>query len=84
MKCNETGVEVPDEYDWSLHEYMNTRNQQLLNELLAMREIGLAVTDGALNHARLDDLSQYDSMTIEELASLFAELYYVKGWKNPE
>jgi len=57
-------------------------NQELVNELLALRELGFPVTDGALNHARLDDLSGYE-MTIRELANHFLELYYVKGWKNP-
>jgi hypothetical protein len=58
-------------------------NRELLNELLAMREIGIPVTDGALNHARLDDLSGYQGITVEELASLFCELYNTKGWVNP-
>jgi hypothetical protein len=48
-----------------------------------MREIGIPVTDGALNHARLDDLSGYQGITVEELASLFCELYNTKGWVNP-
>ena len=50
-------------------------NQDLLNELLAMREIGIVVTDGTLNHASRDDLSQYASMSVTDLASLFCELY---------
>jgi hypothetical protein len=58
-------------------------NRDLLNELLAMREVGIPVTDGALNHARLDDLSGHESLTLRELANHFVELYYVKGWKNP-
>lgn len=58
-------------------------NQELLNELLAMREVGIAVSDGALNHARLDDLSQYQAISVTELASLFCELYNVPNWKNP-
>lgn len=59
------------------------RNRELQNELLAMRELGIAVSDGALNHARLDDLSEYESMSISELASLFCELYNIQGWVNP-
>lgn len=58
-------------------------NQDLQNELLAMRELGIPVSDGALNHARLDDLSKYQAITVAELASLFCELYNVPGWKNP-
>ena len=51
------------------------RNQELVAELLAMRELGVSVSDGALNHARTDDLRQYESISITELASLFCELY---------
>jgi hypothetical protein len=58
-------------------------NRELLNELLAMREIGIPVTDRALNHARTDDLSGYQGISVAELASLFAELYHCKGWVNP-
>ena len=58
-------------------------NQELVNELLTMRELGFPVTDGALNHARLDDLSGHESLTLRELANHFVELYHVKGWKNP-
>lgn len=59
-------------------------NQDLLNELLAMREVGISVTDRALNHARLDDLSKYEAISVGELASLFCELYSCPGWKNPD
>jgi len=48
-----------------------------------MREIGIPVTDRALNHARTDDLSGYQGISVAELASLFAELYHCKGWVNP-
>lgn len=58
-------------------------NNDLLNELLAMREVGIPVTDGALNHARLDDLTKYEGISVEQLASLFQELYHIEGWKNP-
>jgi len=50
-------------------------NRELLNELLAMRELGIPVSDNTLNHAREDDLSTYLSMSVGELASLFCELY---------
>jgi len=50
-------------------------NRDLQNELLAMREVGIPVTDGALNHARLDDLSGYEGISVEQLASLFCEIY---------
>jgi hypothetical protein len=58
-------------------------NRELLNELLAMREIGIPVTDRALNHASLDDLSGYQGITVGELANLFCELYHCPGWVNP-
>lgn len=55
-------------------------NQDLLKELLAMKEAGIEVSDGALNHARTDDLSEYEGISVEQLASLFCELYH---WNRP-
>lgn len=55
--------------------FFDSKNNQLLNELLAMREVGIKVDDNTLNHARIDDLSQYEAISISELASLFCELY---------
>jgi hypothetical protein len=52
-------------------------NTELLDELLAMREVGIAVSDNVLNHARTDDLSQYEGISIGDLASLFCELYNI-------
>jgi len=52
-------------------------NNELLQELLAMREIGIYVSDGTLNHARLDDLSEYGGISYAELADLFCSLYNV-------
>jgi hypothetical protein len=54
---------------------MSETNKALLNELLEMREVGIRVSDNALNHARVDDLSGYEGINIEQLASLFCELY---------
>lgn len=51
------------------------KNQDLLDELLLMREVGIRVDDAALNHARTDDLSGYEGINVEQLASLFCELY---------
>lgn len=59
---------------------MNPANQALLHELLAMQELGIQVDDNALNHARLDDLSQYQAISVADLASLFCELY---NWTRP-
>lgn len=60
-------------------------NNELLQELLAMREIGIYVSDGTLNHARLDDLSEYGGISYAELADLFCNLYNVPPAKtSPE
>lgn len=50
-------------------------NRDLLNELLAMKEVGIKVDDNTLNHARLDDLKEYEAISVGELASLFCDLY---------
>lgn len=50
----------------------------LVGELLAMRDVGIAVSDEAIAHAGSDDLSQYEAIRVGELASLFCELYPVK------
>jgi hypothetical protein len=55
--------------------WLEGTNCKLLNELLGMREIGIKVSDNTLNHARIDDLSQYEAISIGELASLYCELY---------
>ena len=55
--------------------WLDSPNCKLLNELLAMREVGIRVDDGTLNHARTDDLSKYQGISVGELASLFCELY---------
>jgi hypothetical protein len=50
-------------------------NRDLLNELLAMKEAGIKVNDRVLNHASSDDLSGYEGIGVEQLASLFCEIY---------
>ncbi len=55
--------------------WLDTPNCKLLDELLAMREVGIKVSDNTLNHARTDNLSQYEGISITDLASLFCELY---------
>jgi hypothetical protein len=52
-------------------------NKELLDELLAMREVGIVVTDNTLNHASRDDLTKYASISVTDLASLFCDLYNV-------
>jgi hypothetical protein len=54
---------------------MENMNTELLNELLEMRAIGIKVSDNTLNHARTEDLFDYENMDIGELASLFCDLY---------
>jgi hypothetical protein len=50
-------------------------NSQLMEELLAMRELGITVSDDTMHHARTDDLTQYVGISVSELAALFCELY---------
>lgn len=50
-------------------------NQELLTELRAMQEVGIKVDDRVLNHAYSDDLSGYEGIGVEQLASMFCELY---------
>lgn len=52
-------------------------NKELLDELLMMQEVGIPVTDNTLDHARTDDLTEYASAKVSEIASLFCELYNV-------
>lgn len=59
---------------------MTQANTALLHELLAMKELGLQVDDNVLNHARIDDLSEYDGLSTTDLASLYCELY---NWTRP-
>lgn len=47
----------------------------LIAELRAMQEAGIKVDDRTFNHANTDDLSGYDGISVEQLASLFCELY---------
>lgn len=54
---------------------MQNRNQRLIDELLAMRQIGIVVSDQTIQKASEVDLSEYSGIMIEELASLFCELY---------
>ena len=54
------------------------RNRDLVSEMLAMRAAGIPVTRKALNRAACDDLTQYQAISVAELASLFCELYPVE------
>lgn len=59
---------------------MTKANTDLLHELLAMKELGVQVDDNVLNHARIDDLSEYAGLSTTDLASLYCELY---NWTRP-
>lgn len=50
-------------------------NKQLVDELLAMRDIGVRVSEKTIQHAQTDNLQEYAGISIGELASLFCELY---------
>lgn len=50
-------------------------NTDLVCELLGMRDIGIRVDDRTLHHARFDPISEYASMSVGDLASLYCELY---------
>jgi hypothetical protein len=50
-------------------------NDKLVQELLAMREVGIHVADATLQHAQTADLAEYQAINCEELASLFCDLY---------
>lgn len=54
---------------------MEALNQLLLDELILTKEVGIPVSNEALEHAREDDLSVYEGINIEQLASLFCEFY---------
>lgn len=51
------------------------KNSDLVAELSAMRELGVPVSDATLRHAQNDNLTQYEAISVGELASLFCELY---------
>ena len=53
----------------------HTMRERLVAELLAMKEVGIRVSDQTIDHARTDDLAEYQGISSGELASLFCELY---------
>lgn len=48
---------------------------ELIAALRAMQEAGIKVDDNVFNHAATDDLSGYEGISVEQLASMFCELY---------
>lgn len=51
------------------------KNQDLVLELMAMRDVGMSVSDRAIAEASKADLSEYEAISVSDLASLFCELY---------
>lgn len=50
-------------------------NKELADELRAMKALGIRVSKAAIKAAETEDLSEYDSASVAEIASLFCELY---------
>lgn len=51
-----------------------TINQQVVAELKAMKEIGMRVPKKAFAMAESEDMTQYDNMSISEIADLIIDL----------
>lgn len=50
-------------------------NKELVDELRAMKAIGIRVSNAAIKAAETEDLSEYESASVAEIASLFCEIY---------
>lgn len=55
--------------------YKNRMREDLILELEEMKKFGIHVSDKTLQQAKVASLEEYDAIKIEELASLFCELY---------
>ena len=49
--------------------------EELILELIEMKKLGIRVTDETLEAARNVSLTEYDAISVSDLASLFCELY---------
>jgi hypothetical protein len=49
--------------------------RDLVQELTEMRKLGVKVSDYCLHQAEVLDLTDYEAISIGDLASLFCELY---------
>jgi hypothetical protein len=56
-------------------EIENRMREDLFLELTEMKNLGIHVSDKTLQKARSVDLSEYDAISVSDLASLFCELY---------
>ena len=49
--------------------------EELILELIEMKKLGIRVADETLEAARNVSLTEYDAISVSDLASLFCELY---------
>jgi hypothetical protein len=49
-------------------------NQKVISELKAMKEVGLRVPKKVFAFAEFEDMTQYNNMSISEIADLMVEL----------
>lgn len=54
---------------------MSTLNTEVYRELTTLNNIGVTVSSAALKKAKTEDLSEYNNMSISEIADLLTELY---------
>lgn len=55
--------------------YTERLRNDLVLELIEMKKIGMRVSDQTIEKSKTVDLSEYDGISIADLASLFCELY---------
>lgn len=49
--------------------------KHLVKELEELKKLGVRVSNKTIQHAKTDDISEYDYMSVSELADLFIQLY---------
>jgi hypothetical protein len=49
--------------------------EQLVKELKELKKLGVRVSENTIQHAKEDDLSEFEGISVSELTSLFIELY---------
>ena len=50
-------------------------NNEILKELTAMKECGITVKKTVFTHVKNDDLSEYNNMSISDIADLMIDLH---------
>ena len=53
---------------------MENINKEVYEELVAMKQVGITVKKATLEAAKSDDLSEYDNMSISDIADLLIDL----------